>query len=124
MTVYVMTAEFIQLLHVNGNHWVCLTSTGCPPGHVNLLDSLTKPVISQEIQELAENLLGPNLNSISNIRVPQQTNLSDCGVFAIAFATCLCFGQNPSYVTFNVARMRPHLIRCLQTGSMHLFPTT
>ena len=120
----VMTAEFIQLLHVNGNHWVCLASIGCPPGHVNLLDSLTKPVISQEIQELAENLLGPNLNSISNIPVPQQTNLSDCGVFAIAFATCLCFGQNPSHVTFNVARMRPHLIRCLQTGSMHLFPTT
>ena len=85
----VMTAEFIQLLHVNGNHWVCMTSISCPRGDVNLLDSLMKSVIPQEIQELAENLLGPNLNSITSIPVQQQTNLSDCGVFAIAFATCL-----------------------------------
>lgn len=120
----VMTAEFIQLLHVNGNHWVCMTSIGCPPGDVNLLDSLMKSVIPQEIQELAENLLGPNLNSITSIPVQQQTNLSDCGVFAIAFATCLVFGQHPSQVTFDIPRMRPHLIRCLQAGSMHLFPTT
>ncbi|KAK2554041.1 hypothetical protein P5673_024377, partial [Acropora cervicornis] len=38
----VMTAEFIQLLHVNGNQWVCMTSNGCPPGDLNLLDSLRK----------------------------------------------------------------------------------
>ena len=42
----VMTAEFIELLHVNGNRWVCMTSIGCPPGDLNLLDSLMKPVIS------------------------------------------------------------------------------
>ena len=58
----VMAAEFIQLLHVNGNHWVCMTSIGCPPGDVNLLDSLMKPVISQEMQELAERIcLGQTL---------------------------------------------------------------
>ena len=119
-----MTAEFIQLLHVNGNHWVCMNSIGCTPSDVNLLDSLMKPVISQEIQELAGNLLGPNLNSITNIPAQQQTNSSDCGVFAIAFATCLVFGQDPSEVTFDIPRMRPHLIGCLQSGSMHLFPTT
>lgn len=102
-----MTAEFIQLLHMNGTHWVCMTSIGYPPGDVNLLDSLMKPVISQEIQELAENLLGPNLNSITSIPVQQQTNLSDCGMFAIAFATCLVFGQDPSQVTFDILRMRP-----------------
>lgn len=98
----VMTAEFIQLLHVNGNHWVCMTSIGCPPGDVNLLDSIMKPVISQEIQDLAGNLFRPNLNSITRISVQQQTNLSDCGVFAIAFATCLVFGQDPSQVTFDI----------------------
>ena len=121
---YVMTAKFIQLLHVNDNHWVCMTSIGCAPGDVNLLDSLMKPVISQEIQELAENLLGPNLNSIISIPVQQQTNLSDCGVFAIAFTTCLVFGQDPSQVTFDIPRMGTHLVRCLQAGSMHLFSTT
>ena len=38
---HVMTAELIQLLHVNGNHWVCMTSIGCTPGDVNLLDNKT-----------------------------------------------------------------------------------
>ena len=121
-----MTAEFIQLLHVNGNHWVCMTSIGCSPGDVNLLDSLMKPVITQEMQELAENLLGPNRNSITSIPVKQQTNSSDCGVFAIAFATLdkIVFGQDPNEVTFDIPRSRPHLIGCLQSGSMLLFPTT
>ena len=68
-----------------------------------------KPVISQEMQELAENLLGPNLNSITNMPVQQQTTSSDCGVCAIAFATCLVFGQDPSEVTFDIPRMRPYL---------------
>ena len=88
--------------------WQPLNSIGCTPGDVNLLDSLMKPVISQEMQELAENLLGPNLNSITNMPVQQQTTSSDCGMFAIAFATCLVFGQDPSEVTFDIPRMRPH----------------
>lgn len=33
--------QFIQILHINGNHWVCLTSIGCEPGKVNIYDSLT-----------------------------------------------------------------------------------
>lgn len=119
-----MTSEFIQLLHVGNNHWVCLTSIGCPPGEVQLLDSLMKPVITQEIQELAQNLYGPNLNRITNMPVQQQTNGSDCGVFAVAFATCLVYGQNPCNVTFDVPKMRPHLIQCLKRGCMNLFPTT
>ena len=120
----VMTSEFIQLLHINNNHWVCMTSIGCPPGDVKLMDSLMTPVICREIKELAENLLGPNLKNITSIPVQQQTNGSDCGVFAIAFATCLAYGQNLCNVNFDVARMRPHLIRCLKIGLMHLFPTT
>ena len=40
-----ITSEFIQILHVGSNHWVCLTSIGCLPCKVKLLDSLMKPVI-------------------------------------------------------------------------------
>ena len=81
-------------------------------------------MITQEIQEIAQNLYGPNLNRITNMPVQQQTNGSDCGVFAVAFATCLVYGQNPCNVTFDVPKMRPHLIQCLKRGCMNLFPTT
>ena len=36
----IMITEFVQLVHVNNNHWVCFSSIGCVPGHVNLLNSL------------------------------------------------------------------------------------
>ena len=62
------------------------------------MDSLTEPVISKELQELVQALLGPNFQGISNIPVQQQMNASDCGVFAIAYATCLVYGQNPCTV--------------------------
>ena len=76
------------------------------------------------MQELAENLLEPNLNSNTSIPVRQQTNLSNCGMFAIAFANYLVFGQDPIEVTFDIPRIRQYIMRCLQAGSMHPFPTT
>ena len=36
----IMTGDFIQILNINNNHWVCVSSIACPPGHVNLMDSL------------------------------------------------------------------------------------
>ena len=107
----IMTGDFIQILNINNNHWVCVSSIGCPPGHVNLMDSLTKPVISKELQELVRALLVPNFQGIFNIPVQQQMNASDCGVFAIAYATCLVYGQNPCTVIFDIPRMRQHLHR-------------
>ena len=55
----IVTSDFVQLLHVNNNHWVCVSSINCAPGYVNLMDSLSSSVLSQEIIGLVENLLGP-----------------------------------------------------------------
>lgn len=120
----IMTGDFILILNINNNHWVCVSSIGCPPGHLNLMDSLTKQVISKELQELVQALLGPNFQGIFNIPVQQQMNASDCGVFAIAYATCLVYGQNPCTVIFDIPTKRQHLHRCLRAEMMQLFPTT
>ena len=66
----------------------------------------------------------PNFQGIFNIPVQQQMNASDCGVFAIAYATCLVYGQNPCTVIFDIPRLHQHLHRCLRAGMMQLFPTT
>ena len=39
--------------------------------------------------------LAGSLKAINFVPVQQQTNSSDCGVFAIAFATCLTFEADP-----------------------------
>ena len=119
----ILTSDFVHILHVNNNHCVCVSSINCAPGYVNLMDSLSNPVLSQEIVDLVKNLLGPSYKGIKQLPVQQQLNTSDCGVFAIAFATCLVYGLNPSQVRFNILMMRPHLLNCFKAHAMRLFPT-
>jgi hypothetical protein len=118
----VVTAEFIQILHSGRDHWVCISSIGCLPGIVHLYDSLFQDVICQEIEDQTNDLLGDRLDAQNYVPVQQQNNGSDCGVFAIAFATSLALGTDPRYITFDVPRMRPHLTACLKDGKISMFP--
>ena len=118
----VVSGEFIQILHTGSDHWVCISSIGCFPGMVHLYDSLFHDVISQEIEDQTNDLLGGSLVALDIVSVQQQTNDSDCGVFAIAFATSLAFGTDPKHVTFDTCRMRPHLAACLKDKKLSTFP--
>ena len=118
----VVSGEFIQILHIGSDHWVCISSIGCLPGKVHLYDSLFHDVISQEIEEQTNDLLGGNLVELQFVPVQQQTNNSDCGVFAIAFAVSLALGTNPKHVTFDTSKMRPHLAVCLKAQKLSMFP--
>lgn len=92
-------------------------------GLANLYDSLYHDVISQEVEKQTHDLLGGNLIQLNCVPVQQQTNSSDCDVFAIAFACCLAFGTNrPSHVTFDLPKMRFHLAACFRSKTMSMFP--
>ena len=60
--------------------------------------------------------------ALNFVPVQQQANGSDCGVFAIAFATCLTFETDPSKIAFDIHGMRQHLASCLRNGALSLFP--
>ena len=45
--------------------------------------------------------------------VEKQSNGSDCGVLAIAYAFDLCSGLNPCTVRFDHSKIRSHLATCL-----------
>ena len=47
--------------------------------------------------------------ALNPMPVQQQTNGSDCGIFAIAFSTCLVFGEDPTFVNFDAQTMRTNL---------------
>jgi len=53
----VVSGEFVQILHTGSDHWVCVSSIGCLPGHVNLYDSLYHNAISQEVEDQTNDLL-------------------------------------------------------------------
>lgn len=118
----IVSGEFIQIIHTGSDHWICISSKGCSPGFVHLFDSLYNDVIQREVEEQTKDMLGGKHVDLVYVPVQQQTNGSDCGVFAVAFATCLAFGENPSHMTFDVPKMRPHLAACLKHKKISLFP--
>ena len=102
---------------------MCVSSVGCPPGTVKLFDSLYHDIISQEVEDQVKDLLADSFQKLEYAPCQQQTNDSDCGVFAIAFATSLVLGCTPQYMTFDITKMRPHLVACLRAGAMTQFPS-
>ena len=54
--------------------------------------------------------------------VQRQGNGVDCGVFAIAFAVELAFGESPEKKLLEPNSMRNHLSGCLKKGEFSLFP--
>ena len=117
-----VSSEFIQILHTGRDHWVCISTIGCSPGIVKLFDSLFHNIISQEVEDQAQSLLADSFKYLVYAPVQQQTNASDCGLFAIAFATSLVFGYDPQDITFDTTRMRAHLVACFKAGAITQFP--
>ena len=56
------------------------------------------------------------------VNVNHQSGSSDCGVFAVAFAVSLCYGLQPAKFCYDQNNMRSHLVHCLESGRMELFP--
>ena len=80
-------------------------------------------IISQEVEDQVKDLLAGSFQKLEYAPCQQQTNGSDCGLFAIAFATSLVLGSIPQDMTFDIAKMHPHLEACLRVGSMTQFPS-
>ena len=78
------TSEFVQVLHVNGNHWITISNIGVSDNSVNVYDSLYNG-ITQTTKEIIAKYVHKEKVKINIINVQQQENDSDCGVFAIAF---------------------------------------
>ena len=97
----IVSGEFIQILHTDNSHWVCVSLIGCLPGIVNLYDSLYHNIIG-EVEAQVVGLVGEErLKGIAVVPVQQQPNGNDCGVFASAFATCLVHYQTPETLQFD-----------------------
>ena len=115
----VPSSEFVQVLHVNGNHWITISNIGISDNSVNVYDSLYNG-ITQTTKELISKYVHKDRIKLNIINVQQQENDSDCGVFAIAFAKCLLEGKDPSLYDF--VNPRKHLAQFLPEGIIPPFP--
>lgn len=96
------------------------TSTNC----VAYYDSMFT-FLSANTQSTLMNLLQPKSFQlqVNLMAVSKLSGSIDCGLYAIAIATALAFGQNPCLHVYHQEDMRSHLQECLVNRKMSPFPT-
>ena len=121
LTCNVETGEFLQIFHVRGCHWVAVSTIGCAHGEVEVYDSLRKGLCAASLKALASIMHSPLTLKIMNVQ--SQPNSTDCGPFAAAYVTELCYGRKPIDINFCVPRMRDHMKKCFLRRRMTPFPS-
>ena len=119
----VHSGEFVQIVHVGNNHWCVVSTVGCESGAVYVYDSLYKSP-TKELIHLIASMMHSQSNElkITMMDVEKQSNGSDCGVLAIAYAFDLCSGFDPCSARFDHSGIRLHLTTCLENCHVSRFP--
>ena len=114
----------VQILHVHSNHWLTITTAYCAPGEVRIYDSAAQPYISLSLKQQICSVLHPLEHKLKFIVVDMQHQMDtcSCGLFAIAVATELVTGGNPTACRWDVSKMRSHLISCFEKRELTRFP--
>ncbi|XP_033632422.1 uncharacterized protein LOC117294015 [Asterias rubens] len=121
-----MNSDGVQVMLNGGGHWVTISQMN---GTVKLLDSENvglSPKLSSQIMNLFSGseceLQSPTGLEIQLPKMHPQRGSSDCGVFALAYATEIAFGGHPESTVFDQRSMRGHFKRCLSSLQMVPFP--
>ena len=105
--------EHVQLLHDGRNHWFL---SFCSNGRVQVCDSLNHTLTRSSrkaILSLHKNYFAGRA-IISFLEFQRQPDSYNYRLFAIAFAAELLDGKSPTNATFDVDKMRAHLISCFE----------
>ena len=83
--------KFLQILHNNRAHWVAISTYNCKNDEVDYYDDLSPGRINDLVKQQICALMQADVDvlKINVMPVQQQTNSVDCGIFAMAFLTCI-----------------------------------
>ena len=76
-------AQYLQILHCRGNHWICMSTLGCKRGEIHVFDSNT-----DETTKRIRKIFGDSV-VILQPHVQKQKGVQECGLIAIAFTAYL-----------------------------------
>ena len=92
-------------------------------GEVKVYDSMYPSVSTGTLRVIASLIFSSASQLVVKMmNVGRQSNGSDCGVLAIAFAYDICSGSDPCKVKFDHRAIRQHLANCLEKCSLSRFP--
>ena len=113
--------NYVQILNDGAAHWVTLQ--GESGNSVNLYDSAfdyaeigTKEQVASILQHTGTNI------DIKQKPVVPQTGDHDCGLFAVAYATEIASGGDPTTIKYDQKALRGHFESCLTNQKMTPFP--
>ena len=120
-------SDFIQILNINGNHWLTISNCGCPKDTAVIYDSLNNSGIESYNNKLLRQIsymLMPRSKQMTLLcaDIQKQVGTSDCGLFAIAVATSLCCGVLPQNCKLKQGKMPDHLVNCFSERVLTGFP--
>ena len=120
---------FIQIINIGPgagwSHWLTVSNINCLQDEVCVYDSPFDDL--PHVEELVvTSLVQANSNKlkVNFPKVAMQVNGNDCGLYAIANATALAFGRDPSTQVYIPRLMREHLIKCLENRHLESFSVT
>ena len=101
-------------------HWITVSTIGCQPGEINVYDTLYADV-DVTTKHKIERVFGSSvIYKLPNIQ--KQEGIKDCGLFAIAIATDIAFGNTSSVFQFQQSKLRPHMKECFEKQCISRFP--
>ena len=104
--------------HFFNNHWV--TSQLVDEKVIVYDSNFTQavgipPTLQKQLKEIYRSQIQEETLRVDIAPVQQQRGVSDCGVFAIAFAISLAYGDQPQTQLYTQSKMRKHLVDCLDS---------
>lgn len=114
--------QFVQIININDNHWITASNIFCGTNEISIYDSMNT-VINKNTQQKLSWLLRPQTPKfvIKRPFVQMQRSSSNCGLFAVAFASVLCEGVRPEECEFQERTMRKSLYRALKNQTAPVF---
>lgn len=118
--------RWLQIVHDGANHWLLVAKGFTLPEHVLVYDSSPEVNVRQHVLSYMASLLQTPKPTMTYVvwGCQKQGNSFNCGVFAIAFATSLANGQDPSEILYDPTKLRDHLRTYIDTEVFPSFPST
>ena len=113
-SVSLLSFEFVQFLLVNKNHWLLISNIGGEMYTVCIYNSMLNRPDGECISLVARYVQCPDSHiTIKDMNVQMQDNGYACWKLAVAFATSLIHGEDPTQLHYK--ELRSHVKNCVDT---------
>ena len=117
----VLKGPFVQIIHTH-NHWITVARSD--NDQVKIYDSLRQAPSNDTMETVAKLIMSDHDDIEFTVMHTQlQGENPDCGAFAVAFATSLLFGEDPTQLEYDETTVRDHLRQCLTNQNFAPFPS-